>query len=153
MRSRWAVVVVTVYGLTLGAAESAAQQTTAALPLQSDTTTVAPTAIAPTTVAPSARPLLNRTVSGRVVDAESGWPLARAAVRAEGASRAVRVDASGRFRLRVPNAQATVVTVVSPGYAPLRLPLHAEQSGAVFHLVRVSASRTTWPVSFLPPDR
>ena len=147
------MVAVAVCGLTLGAAESRAQQastqkTTAASPLQTDTTTVATTA-----VAPSARAPLHRTVSGQVVDAESGWPLARAAVRAEGAARVVRVDASGRFRLRVPNAQATVVTGVSPGYAPLRVPLRAEQSGAVFHLVRVSASRTTWPVSFLPPDR
>ncbi|MEL6770059.1 MAG: carboxypeptidase-like regulatory domain-containing protein [Bacteroidota bacterium] len=151
MRSRcprWAVVAVAVCGLTLGAAESAAQQPPAAVPLQADTTAVATTA-----AAQSARPPLHRTVSGQVVDAESGWPLARAAVRAEGAARVVRVDASGRFRLRVPNAQATVVTVVSPGYAPLRVPLRAEQSGAVFHLVRVSASRTTWPVSFLPPDR
>ncbi|MEM6785820.1 MAG: carboxypeptidase regulatory-like domain-containing protein [Bacteroidota bacterium] len=92
-----------------------------------------------------------REVTGWVVDAETGWPLARAAVLVESAPRAVRVNASGRFRLRAP-ARPFVVTVACPGYAPIQLPLHADQSRAVFRLVRTSSTRTAWPVTFLPPD-
>lgn len=127
----------------LSAAPSSAQPASAVPPVQADTTTADR----------SPEPPRSRDLAGWVVDAETGWPLSRAVVLVESAARPVRVDAMGRFRLRASATRPTVVTVACPGYAPVRVPLRAEQSRAVFHLVRSSSTRTTWPVTFVAPDR
>ncbi|MEM8599396.1 MAG: carboxypeptidase regulatory-like domain-containing protein [Bacteroidota bacterium] len=136
-----------VLGLVLGTGASHAQPPPAA-------PEPPPTAPAPRTAEERPQePPRWRDLTGWVVDAETGWPLARAVVQAEGSPYAVRTDATGRFGLRTPATRPTVITVACPGYAPLRLPLRADQPRAVFHLVPSSSTRTTWPVTLTLPDR
>ncbi len=59
-------------------------------------------------------------IAGRVVDAETGRPLAGAAVEAVGRAAAAETDASGRFALELPSGAHSLV-VTSVGYETTRV--------------------------------
>ena len=89
-------------------------------------------AMAPVAYAQPASPLTGAgTIQGRVVDAETGAPLAGVLVIAEHADRRTTTDAEGRFTLDgVPTGPRTLV-VSLVGYALARRDVEVATSGAV----------------------
>ena len=74
-----------------------------------------------------------REITGRVVQAGTGTPLADATVAIQGAAGGVRTSASGEFRIRVPNTEVTVLAR-SIGFKRAEVRVPVSQSTANFSL-------------------
>ncbi|MFM2327263.1 MAG: hypothetical protein RIR31_1465, partial [Bacteroidota bacterium] len=70
------------------------------------------------TVAVSAQ---NKTVTGTIVNNETGEPVTNASVRVKGTSKGVNTDSKGVFTLNVP--ESTILEISSVGFKPIEVPV------------------------------
>lgn len=67
---------------------------------------------------------LQRTISGTIVDQETGQPLAAVSVKVKGTKYGTVTDNAGRFSLKVPENQENLVLVISSiGFEPKEMPI------------------------------
>ena len=79
-------------------------------------------------------------VTGRVVDAAAGTPIAGATLSVEGTPISTLSDESGRFRLRAIPPGPQVIRAIAIGYAPLRHPIVVPPGGEL--VIELSMARS-----------